>query len=271
MGSADTDTLPFLLERREGPVLWLTLNRPAQRNPLSAGMIAALDGAITAAGSDPQLRVVVLAGSGPVFSAGHDLREMARGEGESREAHRQRVRQTLEACAAMMLGILHSPRPIIACVQGTATAAGCQLVSACDLALACDTARFCTPGVNIGTFCTTPLVGIGRNLHRKHALEMALSGDLFGAEDAIRFGLINRAVPARRLEQEVRELAAKIASKSAQSIALGKPAFYRQIDMPVEEAFRFATEQMLAGLTSEDAAEGTRAFLEKRPPRWSDN
>ncbi len=259
---------PHVLEHLSEGVLWLTLNRPQQRNPLSSGMIAALRASLESANSNPEVRVVVLAGAGPMFSAGHDLREMRRAEGESAAQHEQRVRQILEDCASMMLGIVHSPKAVIACVHGTATAAGLQLVSACDLAVAGEQTRFCTPGVNIGTFCTTPLVGIGRNIQRKHAMELALTGDMFSAADALRFGLVNRVVPCRELCDEVGQLAKKIASKSVQSIRTGKETFYRQVEMPLEEAFKYATEMMLRGALSTDAAEGSSAFLEKRKPVW---
>lgn len=261
---------PYVLTELDGHVLWLTLNRPDQRNPLSSGMIAALAGAVGAANDNPLVRVMVIASTGPVFSAGHDLREMSPLGGETNEARSLRVRQILDDCARMMLAIVHSPKAIIACVQGTATAAGCQLVSACDMALAGDHAKFCTPGVNIGTFCTTPLVGIGRNIHRKHAMEMALTGDLLSAADAVRFGLVNREVPGDGLRAAVEELAARIASRSAGAIRAGKETFYRQVDMPLEEAFNFATDAMVKGLLSEDAREGTLAFLEKRDPQWGD-
>jgi enoyl-CoA hydratase/carnithine racemase len=236
MTKQDNDTEPYVLEGMSGHVLWLTLNRPRPRNPLSSGMIAALKIAIDAANGNSEVRVVVLTGSGPVFSAGHDLRELIPLPGEASKEREARVRQILMDCAEMMLGIVHSPKAIVACVQATATAAGCQLVSACDMAIASDEAKFCLPGVNIGSFCTTPLVGVGRNIHRKHAME----------------------------------LAQKIASKSVQGICSGKEAFYRQIDMPIEEAFRFANEVMLCGLTKDDAAEGTNAFLEKRAAVWGD-
>lgn len=261
---------PYVVEAMSGHVLWLTLNRPDQRNPLSSQMIAALHEAIAAADDNPQVRVIVLAATGPVFCAGHDLREMGQRSTESDQEQGERIRQILQSCARMMLAIVHSPKAVIGCIQGTATAAGCQLVSACDLAIATQEAQFCTPGVNIGTFCTTPLVGIGRNMHRKHAMELALTGDLFSAEDAVRFGLVNRAVPADQLRPAVTELAEKIASKSAQGIRAGKEAFYRQIDMPLEDAFNFANEAMLQGLQSADAAEGTRAFLDKRAPIWGE-
>ncbi len=261
---------PHVLTDLRGHVLWLSLNRPAQRNPLSSSMINALAQAVRDAGDDSRVRVVVICGTGPVFSAGHDLRELGQRKTESREEWVARSRLILEDCAQMMLDILHSPKAVIACVQGTATAAGCQLVSACDLAVASDQAYFCTPGVNIGTFCTTPLVGIGRNIHRKHAMEMALTGDLMPAADALRFGLVNKVVPAEDLQGEVKELAARIASKSALAIRSGKETFYRQLDMPLEEAFRHATEVMLEGVVSAEAKEGTRAFLEKRSPQWGD-
>jgi enoyl-CoA hydratase/carnithine racemase len=268
---AASPEVPYVLAERNGPVLWLTLNRPAQRNPLSSGMIQALAAAIGAAGADPAVRAIVIASTGPVFSAGHDLREMGRREGETEQERAARIRGILDACARMMLAIVHSPRAVIACVEGVATAAGCQLVSACDLALASEDAQFCTPGVNIGTFCTTPLVGIGRNMHRKHAMEMALTGDLMSAADAERFGLVNRVLPAAAVRGAVAELALKIAGKSASAIRSGKTTFYRQIDMPLQEAFGYATDAMVQGLLSPDAEEGSRAFLEKRSPQWGDD
>ncbi len=261
---------PFVLSEKSGAVLWLTLNRPQQRNPLSSAMLAALHTSITEANEDASVRVMVVSGSGPVFSAGHDLREMSRRGDENNEQFVARARAILEQCAQMMLAIVHSPKAIIACVQGTATAAGCQLVSACDLAVASADAHFCTPGVNIGAFCTTPLVGIGRNIHRKHAMELALTGDLLPAEDAMRFGLVNRVVAADRVHATTEALAQQIATKSCQGIRSGKEAFYRQLDMPIEEAFAYANEAMLQGLMTSDAAEGTAAFLDKRPPHWRD-
>lgn len=262
--------LPYVLSELKGHVLWLTLNRPAQRNPLSSQMIAGLSEALAEAANNPDVRVVVISSVGPVFSAGHDLREMGRREGETQDERMTRLRPILEDCARMMLAIVHSPKAVIACVQGTATAAGCQLVSACDLAVASQDVKFCTPGVNIGTFCTTPLVGIGRNMHRKHAMEMALTGDLMPAEDALRFGLVNKVVHPDHLIQETEALAEKIASKSAKAIRNGKTTFYRQIDMPLEDAFRYATDAMLQGLLSPEATEGSLAFLQKRSPDWGD-
>jgi enoyl-CoA hydratase/carnithine racemase len=259
---------PYVLDHRSGHVLWLTLNRPAQRNPLSSDMIEGLHRKLRDADSNEAVRVIVITAKGPVFSSGHDLKEMSgRREGLEPDAEK-RVRDVLDACADMMLALVGSPKPIIAAVQGTASAAGCQLVSMCDLALAADTARFCTPGVNIGTFCTTPLVGIGRNMHRKHAMEMALTGDLFSAEDAVRFGLVNRAVPAGQLLEEAEALARRIAAKSAVGIAEGKAAFYAQIEQPIRQAYRDAGCAMLGAMTSAECAEGVDAFLNKRTPHW---
>ena len=174
----------------EQGVLWLTLNNAEQRNPLSSTMLAEITSSLETAYDDHEVRCIVIAGRGPVFSAGHDLTEMARRSDETSEAWKRRVMDILEACAAMMQRIVHGPKAVIACVQGTATAAGCQLVSACDMAIAASDSRFCTPGVNLGAFCTTPLVGIGRNLSRKHALEMALTGEFFGAETALELVVI---------------------------------------------------------------------------------
>lgn len=261
---------PFILSEMSGSVCWLTLNRPQQRNPLSSDMIAAISQGISAASDDPQVRVIVLAGSGPVFSAGHDLGEMSEPRPDSDISREEYLRGILNRCSEMMLAIMHCPKAVIACVQGTATAAGCQLVSACDLAIAGEEVHFCTPGVNMGSFCTTPLVGIGRNMHRKHAMELALTGDMISASDAVRMGLINRAVPPGELHPAVEQLAQGIASKSVQGICSGKQAFYRQIDMPVENAFRYATEEMIKALMGSDSEEGMRAFFEKREPQWGD-
>ncbi|WP_439106162.1 enoyl-CoA hydratase [Congregibacter sp.] len=259
-----------LTESTRNNVRWITLDREKQRNPLSLQMLHSLIDALERAGDDPAVRAIVIAANGPVFSAGHDLREMSKSDGESRESQVQRMREILDTCSRMMLGIVNSPKAIIACVQGTATAAGCQLVSACDLAIAADSAKFCTPGVNMGGFCTTPLVGIGRNVHRKHAMALALTGDAFSAEDAVRFGLINECVPGDLLVDRTTELAERIAAKSAQGIRHGKADFYRQVDMPIEDAFAYANEAMVRAMTSPDAEEGKAAFFEKRTPNWGD-
>ena len=267
-----TMSLSLVKTERIGQVAWLCLSQPDQRNPLSLEMIQALTGSLESAYSDNSVRVIVITAEGPVFSAGHDLKEMMQEETESAEDYRERIELILDRCAALMTGIVTAPKPVIASVQGTATAAGCQLVSVCDLALAASDARFCTPGVNIGTFCTTPLVGIGRNLSRKHAMEMALTGDMFSAKDARKFGLINRHVAPEDLRSETQALAEKIASRSPQSIRDGKAAFYAQVEMPLEQAFAHANRVMRDALiATEDGVEGRRAFIEKRTPRWSDS
>lgn len=270
MHSDSLQTGKLLVEETKNHLRWITLNRPEQRNPLSLHMIDALHAALNRAGEDPTVRAIVIAANGPVFSAGHDLREMSKQDGEDKASQLARMREILERCSAMMLGIIHCPKAVIASVQGTATAAGCQLVSACDLAVAAQGATFCTPGVNMGGFCTTPLVGIGRNIHRKHAMALALTGDAISAEEAVRIGLINEVVPADQLLERTSKLAERIASKSAQGIRHGKADFYRQVEMPIEEAFAYANEAMVRAMTSPDAEEGKAAFFEKRKPQWGD-
>jgi len=259
---------PWVIADLSGSVLWLTLNRPGQRNPLSSQMIKALTDALDAAAADAAVRCVVITGSGPAFSAGHDLREMTSQAGESDADCRARMQAILQACSRLMLGITESPKAVIACVQGVATAAGCQLVAACDLAIASEEARFCLPGVNIGAFCTTPLVAVGRNIHRKHAMELALTGDLFDADDAVRMGLVNRVAAAESLRADTEALAQKIASKSAEGIARGKRAYYQQLEKPLAEAYNTTCEPMVATMTTADAREGTQAFFDKRQPLW---
>ncbi|MFT5757086.1 MAG: enoyl-CoA hydratase/carnithine racemase [Alteromonadaceae bacterium] len=260
---------PYVLSRMSGRVLWLTLNRPEERNPLSSQMISALKASITQANVDSEVNVIVITGSGNVFSAGHDLKEMSGRKPNDPLTREQRVNEVLTSCANMMMSLVKSPKAIIACVQATATAAGCQLVSMCDLAIASENAKFCTPGVNIGTFCSTPLVGIGRNIHRKHAMELALTGDLFSAADAVRFGLINKAVPMDFLIEETEKLAQKVASKSATGIRAGKEAFYQQLEMPIESAFVHAGASMLEAMISDECEEGICAFFGKREPVWT--
>lgn len=261
---------PYVLSTMSGRVLWLTLNRPESRNPLSSSMISALTQAIAKANNDNAVKAIVITGAGHVFSAGHDLKEMSGRKANDPLSREQRVKQVLDSCAQMMMSLMQSPKAIIACVQGTATAAGCQLVSMCDLAIASDEAKFCTPGVNIGTFCSTPLVGIGRTIHRKHAMELALTGDLFSAADAERFGLINRSVSADYLIEETEKLAQKIASKSAIGIKAGKEAFYQQLEMPIESAFVHAGESMVTAMLSDECEEGVCAFFEKRHANWAE-
>ncbi|MGY0217315.1 enoyl-CoA hydratase [Endozoicomonadaceae bacterium StTr2] len=259
---------PLIIDRLSGHVLWLTLNRPEDCNALSKSMLCSLSERIERANTDDHVRVIVITGKGKVFSAGHNLKEMSGQIAGCEVDDAKRIDDILEQCTQSMMSLIRSPKPVIACVQGTASAAGCQLVAMCDLAITSKEAKFCAPGVNIGTFCTTPLVGIGRNIHRKHAMELALTGDMFSAEDAMRFGLVNRVVSAEMLEQETEQLAQKIASKSAIGIRSGKQAFYRQIEQPMEEAFRQAGKDMLQAMLSEECNEGINAFMEKRNPKW---
>ncbi len=272
------DDVPYVLEERKEAVLWLRLNRAASRNPLSCAMISELAGAMDRANSDSSVKVIVIAAKGEVFCAGHDLKEVSGrstlaelGQDKRKEQSKeQTISLMLESCSQLMLSLIQSPKPIIACVQGMATAAGCQLVSMCDLAVASEQAGFCTPGVNIGIFCTTPLVGIGRNIARKHAMEMALTGDVYSADDARRFGLINKVVPSGYLVEETDKLAQKIASKSAIGIAGGKQAFYQQLDMPTYEALMYASSCMLKAMLSDECVEGLDAFFNKRSANWGE-
>jgi enoyl-CoA hydratase/carnithine racemase len=259
-----------LLRRDDAPgVATLTLQSPASRNALSLAMIEALIDAFTTIERDPATRAVVLAGEGPALSAGHDLKELQahRNDGDRGRAFFERV---MTRCSELMRAIVALPKPVIAAVEGVATAAGCQLVAACDLAIAGAEARFALPGVSIGLFCSTPLVAVGRAVSRKHAMEMALTGDLCDAQTAERFGLVNRVVPAGAALAEACALAQRIAARSATTLAIGKRTFYRQIDMPLDEAYRLAARAMVENLMHANSAEGAAAFLDKRPPRWED-
>lgn len=261
---------PALLRRDDDSgVATLTLQSPASRNALSLAMIEALIEAVQAIETDPATRVVVLAGEGPALSAGHDLKELQahRNDGDRGRAFFER---TMTRCSDLMRAIVELPKPVIAAVEGVATAAGCQLVATCDLAIAGAEARFALPGVSIGLFCSTPLVAVGRAVSRKHAMEMALTGDLYDAQTAARFGLVNRVVAAGAALAEARALAQRIATRSAATLAIGKRTFYRQIDMPLEDAYALGAHAMVENLLHHDAAEGAAAFLDKRPPRWED-
>ncbi len=255
---------PILLDATDGGVLRLTMNRAAARNALSEGLMAALIAALDRARDDRECRVVVIAAAGPAFCAGHDLREL-RGD-RSRETY-ERV---FARCSELMLRIVQLPKPVIAEVHGVATAAGCQLVASCDLAIAAEEARFATPGVNIGLFCSTPMVALTRNVGRKAAMEMLLTGELIDAARAREIGLINRAVPADELRAAVDALAGQIAGKSAMTVAIGKEAFYRQAELDLAAAYRYASEVMTRNMLAQDAAEGIDAFIEKRKPVWRD-
>lgn len=257
-----TDAASVLSRADSGGVATLTLNRPASRNALSVALMAALKDEIDAIAGDGSVRVVVIAAVGPAFCAGHDMREIR--ANPNRAAYEALFAQ----CSDLMQAIVHLPQPVIARVHATATAAGCQLVASCDLAIAADTAKFATPGVNIGLFCSTPMVALTRNVGRKQAMEMLLTGEPIDAAAAAAAGLINRAVPADELDASVAALAGTIVGKSPLTLAIGKEAFHRQIDMDLDDAYAYASEVMTRNMLARDAAEGIDAFLEKRPPKW---
>jgi enoyl-CoA hydratase/carnithine racemase len=261
--NATTTAQPFVLTCRDGGVARVTLNRPERFNPLSSAMIAAIQSELEAIAGDPSVRVVVLAADGRGFCAGHDLKEMRAHAGD--EAWQRRL---FDDCSRMMLALTALPQPVIARVHGIATAAGCQLVSMCDLAVAADTATFAMPGVNIGVFCSTPAVGVARNVGRKRAMEMLLTGEPIDAATALSWGLVNRVVPAAGLDAAVQTFVEIIVSRSAAAIGLGKAAFYRQIDRTLDSAYEIASESMARSLLLDDAAEGMDAFLQKRPAQW---
>jgi enoyl-CoA hydratase/carnithine racemase len=251
-----------LITSREGPIVVLTLNRPERRNALSLDLMLELIDALDHFGADESVRSVILAAKGKAFSAGHDLSEMV-------DRTVNDYRRIFDVCTVLMTKIQSIPQPVIAQVQGIATAAGCQLVATCDLALAADTATFATPGVKIGLFCTTPMVALSRAVGRKRALEMLLSGKPVDAATACDWGLINRAVPAAELETETRKLACHIADASSFTVGLGKQAFYAQIDLDQHHAYAYAKEVMSMNALAHDAQEGISAFLDKRVACWT--
>jgi enoyl-CoA hydratase/carnithine racemase len=257
-----TTDAPVLLEEYDRGGLRLTLNRPDARNALSAALMSALLEALSRAATDPLARVVVIAGAGPAFCAGHDLREMRA------DQRRETYERLFAQCSELMLAIVRLPKPVIAEVHGVATAAGCQLVATCDLAVAAEDARFATPGVNIGLFCSTPMVALTRAIGRKAAMEMLLTGKLIDAETARAIGLVNRVVPREGLRDAVDGLARDIAGKSALTVKIGKEAFYRQAELDLAAAYRYAAEVMTTNMLARDAGEGIDAFLAKRKPRW---
>lgn len=263
--SANPKTLesePILLKNAENGIVTLTLNRPAQFNALSQAMLTELQTALDGIASDKSARVVVIAGSGKAFCAGHDLKEMRANPGKDF------IKTLFDQCSKMMLTLTRIPQPVIARVHGIATAAGCQLVSMCDLAVASDAARFATSGINVGLFCATPGVGLSRNVNRKNAMEMLLTGDFIDAATAREYGLVNRVVPAEDLDRSVRELAEAIVAKTPVAVAAGKQMFYRQLEMGFADAYALAAETMACNMMAGDAAEGIDAFIAKRPPQW---
>ena len=268
-GRAVDNAPPVLLRERDGDIAILVLNRPDARNSLSEAMLIAFSGALTEIAADKSVRAVVLAANGTAFCAGHDLKEVTAHRADN-DGGRAYTRKLMQDCSAMMLAIMHLPQPVIAAVEGIATAAGCQLVATCDLAVASATAKFSTPGVHIGLFCSTPMVALTRNVARKHAMEMLLTGEMILAEHALGIGLVNRVVEAGKAREEAIRLARNIAAKSAAIVKLGKQAFYRQIDMGIADAYAYASEVMVENMMTRDAAEGIRAFVDKRDPNWED-
>ena len=268
--SSQPQLLPPLREERLDGVAILTLDRPAQRNSLSEGLIAALREAVGRLSVDQAVKAVVIAASGPAFSAGHDLKELTARRSDA-DGGRAYFAHVMDICAAMMQAIVASPKPFIAAVEGIATAAGCQLVATCDLATAGTAARFATPGVNIGLFCSTPMVALSRNVPRKRAMEMLLLGELLPAEEAAAYGLVNRVVPQGQALEAALDMARRIAAKSPATIAIGKAAFYTQIEAPLAAAYQQAARVMVENMMVADACEGIGAFMEKRQPKWTGN
>ncbi len=264
-----TDDSGVLLAETSAGITTLTLNRPQVRNCLSEAMLDSVTEAIGHCAKAPECRVVILAANGPAFSSGHDMKQMT---ARRTDADRGRVyfEDIMARCSTMMQSIVRCPKPVIAQVQGVAAAAGCQLVASCDLAVASEAATFCTPGVHIGLFCSTPMVALSRNVSRKHAMEMLLVGDMVSAADALRMGLVNAVAVPEKLGEVTREMAATIASKSSHTLAVGKEAFYRQLEMPLGEAYDYASQVMVENMLARDAKEGIDAFIEKRSPDWQD-
>ena len=253
---------PILLRHDEGGVATLTLNRPGQYNALSEEMLAALQAQVDAIAADDALRCVVIAAEGRAFCAGHDLKQMRA------NPRREYYDELFASCGRLMQSIVDLPLPVIARVQGIATAAGCQLVASCDLAVAVDSARFAVSGINIGLFCSTPAVALSRNLSRKRAFEMLVTGDFIDAATAIDWGLINRAVPAEELDAAVARLTDSICAKSPVAIRTGKGMFYEQLEQGIAGAYAIASERMACNMMAEDAGEGIDAFIAKRKPQW---
>ena len=258
----------ILLSERQGTVAVLTLNRPAQRNSLSLGLIAALHAAIEREGAAREVAAIIVRGAPPAFCAGHDLRELTARRADA-DRGRAFFEETMRACAGMMQAIVACPKPVIAAVNGIATAAGCQLAATCDLAVAGESASFATPGVNIGLFCSTPMVALSRNVSRKAAMEMLLLGEMAPARKALDLGLVNRVVPDTQVFDAALEFAKIIAAKSPLTLGIGKKAFYRQIEMPLAEAYEYTANVMVENMLARDAEEGIGAFLEKRAPEWT--
>jgi enoyl-CoA hydratase/carnithine racemase len=262
-------TAPVLVRERVKDIAVLVLNRPQARNSLSEALLAELSAAFADIAHDKTVRAVVLAANGPAFCAGHDLKELTARRSDA-DGGRSYFRHIMTTCSAMMQQIVNLPQPVIAAVQGVASAAGCQLVASCDLAVASAAAKFATPGVDIGLFCSTPMVALSRNVARKHAMEMLLTGEIVEAEQATRIGLINRVVPPGEERTSAIALAKKIAAKSSYVLKIGKQAFYRQAELGLADAYHYASEVMTENMMARDAEEGICAFIEKRDPTWKD-
>jgi enoyl-CoA hydratase/carnithine racemase len=260
---------PVLLRERDKDIATLVLNRPQARNSLSEATLAVLSDALTEIAADKSVRAVVLAANGPAFSAGHDLKELTARRSDA-DGGRGYFRHIMTMCSAMMQQVVNLPQPVVAAIQGPASAAGCQLVASCDLAVASVAAKFATPGVNIGLFCSTPMVALSRNVSRKHAMEMLLTGDMISAERAAQIGLINRVVAAGEERKVALALAKEIAAKSSYVVKIGKEAFYRQAEMKLVDAYDYASEVMTRNMMAQDAEEGICAFIDKREPKWQD-
>jgi enoyl-CoA hydratase/carnithine racemase len=269
IAAATFSNAPVLRREADGAVASLILNRPGSRNSLSEELLTELIDALAAIGRDASVRAVIIAAEGPAFCSGHDLRELTARRTDP-DGGRAFFTRTMELCSTMMTSVVQLPQPVIACVLGIASAAGCQLVASCDLAVASADARFATPGVNIGLFCSTPMVALTRNVAPKQAMEMLLTGDAVTADDARRIGLVNRVAPPGEERAEAMRLAQHIASKSARAIRVGKRAFHAQRTMGLDDAYAHASRVMVENLLDPDAAEGIGAFLAKRPPQWND-
>jgi len=273
--SAETSTTAsksnnILLQKAfDNGILRLTLDDAKRRNALSDEMMETLSQALDKAAADKTIRVVVLAANGPAFCAGHDLKQIKAGR-QADDKGLAYFTNVFENCASLMKKIVQHPKPIIAEVTGIATAAGCQLVASCDLAIAAKSSRFATPGVHIGLFCSTPMVALSRNVSNKQAMEMLMVGDMVSAKKAVKIGLINEAVKDKKLTETTMAFASKIASKSTMTLAIGKQAFYEQREMPLAEAYQYASDVMVQNILKQDAIEGIDAFVEKRKPQWTD-
>jgi len=252
-----------LLRHNARDIAWLTLNRPKAYNALSGDLMSELISSLNSIANERDIKVVVIKGAGKGFCAGHDLQEMKVNNNETF------LENFFEQCCVLMQAIVNLPQPVIAQVHGTAAAAGCQLVASCDLAFADDNATFATPGVNIGLFCSTPMVAVSRKINRKKMMEMLLLGDKIDSKTAVEHGLINRRVPAKLLNKAVSEVANKIASKSPLTLKIGKEAFYKQLEMPLSEAYEYTSKVMIQNMQARDAEEGISAFIEKRLPVWT--